>query len=162
MKLIPLSQGKTTMVDDEDYEYLNQWKWNVTAKTPGGCFYAVRKSSIKLGKRKPIRMHREIIGVPPPGMFVDHIDGNGLNNQRNNLRFATPSQNQWNRKSFGGASQFKGVSIHHTGKWVARMVKNKKTVYIGFFTTETAAAMAYNAAAIIHHGPFAKLNNIQS
>lgn len=157
MKHIPLTQGKFAIVDDEDFDWLSQWKW---------CFnqgYAARTQNIGTfnGKEKKIgiQMHRLILGTPN-GVETDHHDGDGLNNQRDNLREATSSQNQMNRASkINSTSLFKGVSwSRHKKRWVAQITINKKVTYIGSFRNEVDAAKAYNEAAIIHYGEFARLN----
>ena len=92
MKEIPLSQGKVALVDDEDYKYLNQWKWY--AAKQGNDFYAFR-NDYTVSPPKTVRMHREVLVEDPRD--IDHIDGNGLNNQKVNLRYCTHSQNHQNR-----------------------------------------------------------------
>src|SRR6188768_2332166 len=94
MKEIPLTQGKSVMVDDEDFEFLNQWKWY--ASKSNNTFYAHRR----VGKHgRFVYMHRLILGIDniSPELFPDHMDRNGLNNQRYNLRIATRSDNNSNR-----------------------------------------------------------------
>ena len=92
MKEIVLTQGKVALVDDEDHEYLNQFKW--CAANNGGTFYAIRKACYD-GKWITERMHRVLFDIPP-GKEIDHIDHNGLNNQRSNLRIVTRQQNKFN------------------------------------------------------------------
>ena len=103
-------------------------------------------------------MHRVILDAPA-GMMCDHIDMNGLNNQRGNLRFATHSQNSCNRKHPGGLSPFKGV-FPRNEKWRAYIKTNQKMIHLGTFDTERDAAIAYNTAAIQYHGEFARLNTV--
>lgn len=158
MKQITLTRGMFTMVDDADYDWLNQWKWH-TAKH-GKKFYASRRPT-KRGKS--IHMHRLIMGIPrDPNIFADHKDRDGLNNQRHNLRIANRSQNNSNRTPMG-ASKFLGVfpSQSKINPWFARINKNKKRYYLGSFPSESAAALAYNKAAIELHGEFANLNVIE-
>lgn len=157
MKKIPLSQGKFALVDDADFEWLNQWKWSYQNG------YARRNEYLGGGrerpKRKSIAMHRLIMATPD-GMFTDHIDMDTLNNQRINLRNATSSENGMNRKSYkGSSSAFKGVYWHgQSGKWAAQIVVNKKPVSLGTFDKETDAANAYDLAAKKAFGQFARLN----
>lgn len=109
-------------------------------------------------ERQLLKMHHLIFGKPAKGLFIDHQDGDGLNNRRNNLRESTRGQNSANRVAYG-KSKYLGVSPYHrTGKprWRA-FVGNK---YIGIFPSEEAAAIAYNEAAVLKHGEFAKLNVI--
>lgn len=162
MKKIKLTQGKYALVDDEDFEHLNQWKWCFTAA--GG--YAIRSQHIGYfsGKRKVKRiwMHR-VINKTPAGLDTDHVNGNGVDNRKNNLRSATRSQNHMNRKSRpGSVSKYKGVYLDKRfGNWVAQIRLNNKSTHIGSFKTEAAAAKAYNKEALKHFGSFAKLNGVK-
>ena len=100
-------------------------------------------------------MHRLIMG----GAFVDHIDGNGLNNRRSNLRPVTVQQNAWNQRGHGGSSAYKGVSFdRETGLWRAYYTKDRKRIFLGRYPTEEEAALSYNAAAKSAFGEYAKLN----
>jgi hypothetical protein len=149
------------LVDDEDFEYLNQFKW-YPHKDISNTIYVVRNTPMVNRKRKHIRMHREILGVTDPKTYVDHIDHNGLNNQKYNLRKVTPFQNSWNSTSKkGGTSIYLGVSLHRKNCWRAFIMKNGKSFYLGIHKTEEDAALAYNKAAIELHGEFASLNNIK-
>jgi hypothetical protein len=154
MKTIPLSQGKVALVDDEDFEYLNQWKWS--AKCSGYSFYAQRMFRIN-GIRKMIMMHRFILGVEK-NRDIDHIDHDGLNNQKRNLRLVTHSQNMANsRKGEGFTSKYKGVSFDKmNGKWVVDIAGKR----VGRFADEEEAARAYNEAAKKLYGDFAFLNDV--
>lgn len=160
MKQIKLTQGQFTLVDDEDYEYLNQWKWY--AAKDGRTYYACRNSSRIGGKQTSIKMHREILGLSNPKAISDHIDGNGLNNQKGNLREATKTQNNANRKSAdNSASKYLGVNwLPVRKKWKAELRKNGKLFFLGRFNNEIDAAIAYNKKAVELHGEFARLNKI--
>ena len=173
MKLIPLTKGKFTQVDDEDYEYLMQFKWFYSKHpTSDRHGYAVRNVGTFNGKRLKIRMHRELMSTPRH-LVVDHIDGNGLNNQRCNLRNCTQKQNMKNRRpTVGCKSKYLGVSIHVIKKqrldgsvkikhkWCATIKGEDKQIWLGHHKTEIEAALAYNEAAKKYHGEFANLNII--
>jgi hypothetical protein len=158
MKEITLTQGKVAMVDGGDFEYLNQFKWY--ARKNGCCYYALRHLYGKYGK--PITMHFEIMGQPPKGMLQDHKDGNGLNNQKGNLRFCTVAQNQWNSaKQKDNQSGYKGVHLAKgRRKWTAQIMVNGEKKYLGRFHTPQEAAIAFNEAALKYHGEFARLNHV--
>lgn len=161
MKEIKLTQGKVALVDDADFEFLNQWKW--IAIKDENTFYAAR-GEYKNGKQTTLQMHRVLLGLINPKIEGEHIDRNGLNNQRNNLRIANRSQNCSNRPSFkGSSSKYKGVSrFGNTNKWRARIQKDSVSKTIGIFNNEQEAALAYNNEAEKLHGDFAYLNKIAS
>lgn len=135
MKEIRLSQGKFALVDDEDYEWLNQYKWQHATG------YAVRHNP--LGAKK-ISMSRTIVNCPN-GMVVDHINHNTLDNRRSNLRICTYSQNSINKqKIIIGSSRYKGVKWNVKSKsWQVRISYKHTSTYIGEFKNELHAAMAY-------------------
>lgn len=150
MKQITLTQGKVALVDDADFESLNQFKWH--AAKIGGVFYALRYAR---DLKQHVRMHIELLGYKG----IDHIDGNGLNNQRSNLRPASVAQNNRNvglRRD--NRSGFKGVSFHkHNQKWRA-YIAFQRWIHIGYFSTAAEAAHAYDIAAKKYFGTFARLN----
>lgn len=157
MKIIPLSQGKITLVDDADFEWLSQWKWY--ANKNHNTFYACRNEKLN-GKTRLILMHRQILGINDPRIFGEHRDRDGLNNQRINLRTANNSENQKNKKA-RGTSKYLGVSWDKfSKKWVSHISLNRKVKHLGLFTDEIQAAIAYNEAAKIHHKEFANINII--
>lgn len=142
---------KICLVDEEDFEYLSQFKWyllkNINAKT----FYA----TAWIGK-KTVKMHRVIMRARS-GVLVDHVDYNGLNNQKYNLRFCNHSQNVMNTPK-NNSTGFRGVVRKCQNCYCARVVINKKRVIIGHYKTAQEAAIKYNEAAIKHYGSFAILN----
>lgn len=148
-KLIPLTKGLHAIVDDEDYEWLAQWAWYALN---GHNVYAAR-----CAQRKAILMHRVLLQAPND-MLVDHINGNPLDNRRANLRLCTHAENMRNSASRTGASQFKGVWKSRGKVWRACIKLHGKSIHLGSFTTEEAAALAYDEAAIRLHGQFAKTN----
>ena len=153
MKRIPLTQGLCAIVDDEDYEWLNQWKW--CAANHNGHWYAVRREN---GREQS--MHRQILDLRfGDKRQTDHIDGDGLTNKRTNLRVCTPAQNQYNQKQKTASSKFKGVRWHKKArKWQAQIQFKQKVSYIGLFISEIDAARAYDEKAIELFGELANLN----
>lgn len=147
MKTIQLTQGKRAIIDDVDFESLFIYRW--LAHKTRNVVYAVRWEGIGRG-RQPRFMHREILGLKR-GEIADHIDGNGLNNRRKNLRKCTPSQNSMNRRS-------KGIHwIEDRRRWQVTITAGGKTHWIGRFKTEKEAKMKFAEARKIHHGEFARI-----
>jgi len=158
MQKIELGQGKFALVDDKDFEYLNQFKWHLGTEKSNSQ-YAIRHIRIN-GKRTTIAMHKVILNNPA-GTVSDHINGNGLDNRRENLRICTVRNNCMNRKQQGGTSKYKGVSLHSPGgKWKSRIKTNGKTYNLGCYKTQEEAASVYNIAAKIMFGNFANPNQI--
>lgn len=162
MKEIKLSGkhglGKVALVDDEDYNFINQFKWYVTKRKY--THYAMN-DRMKNGKRNVMIMHR-IIMKTPAGLITDHRDQNGLNNQKSNLRICTKAENAWNRKPHpNSSSKYLGVSFSSRyKKWVAEININYTHIYLGRYKDEIQAAQAYNEAALKYHGEFARINNM--
>lgn len=155
MKEIKLTQGKVALVDDEDFDYLNQWKWQ--AHLSRGNWY-VNRCEYKPLKRT-IFMHRVILNTPE-GLKTDHKDRDGLNNQKSNLRFATGSQNAMNQNPHS-ASGYIGVYLQNKNKnykYQASIRVNKKNISLGYFKTAEAAAIVRDRASIKYFGEFAYLN----
>ena len=160
MKQIALSKtGKRyankyfALVDDEDYDYLNQWKW--CAKKDKTTYYAMRTIWIN-GKPNGILMHRLVIKANN-GMMIDHKDMNGLNNQKFNLRICTQSQNRMNGRA-RGKSKYLGV-CYRDNKYIMAVISiNGKQKKLGTFKTEEEAAKRYDEFAKIYHGEYANLN----
>ncbi|MFZ2809454.1 MAG: HNH endonuclease signature motif containing protein [Desulfosalsimonadaceae bacterium] len=149
MKEIELTQGKVALVDDADFEYLSQWKWHA-AKQPckaRDTFYAKRNVSLGGGKQKSLYMHVAIVGECPVGYERDHKDGNGLNNQRDNLRLVTHRQNAQNLH-VDKSSRYPGVFIEkrRKSKWRAQVNIEGDIKFIGNFRTERLAFDAYRRA----------------
>jgi len=151
-KKITLTQGKFALVDDEDYEFINQFNW---------CFYQGRALRAEYsGRHSRILMHR-LINKTPDGMLTDHINMDQLDNRKENLRDATKSQNMMNRNAqSNNKSGYKGVHWNKTNKnWNAQIALNGKSKHLGVFQNKEDAALAYDHAAMIHHGKFSKLNH---
>lgn len=170
MKKIELTKTKKksvkhfAIVDDEDYERVNQYNWCVVEDH--NVFYAMRSECIPKEKRvgktrqKTIKMHRFILGISDISILVDHNDHDGLNNQKYNLRTTNHSGNMSNRRSHkGSTSKYLGVSwAKHARKWNSSLWVIDKTLNLGYFESEEEAAKIYDEAAKKYHGEFANLN----
>lgn len=156
---ITLTQGKVAWVDQADYAGLAQSKW-YAQKRPHGRFYACRKVRDASGKQAMEQMHRRVLGLTEgDGFFADHVNGDGLDNRRRNLRACTPGENLCNVVGRSGSSRFKGVSFDfRKGLWHAQVSRAQRKHHLGFFTNEQDAARAYDQAALRLHGEFARLN----
>lgn len=157
MKKIKLSQNKVTLVDDEDFEYLNQWNWTASWDSHGKKYYVLRKNYQDYKNPITIHMHRLIMNTPK-GMICDHINGNSLDNRKSNLRNCTHAENQRNRgKNKNNTSGYKGVSPLSSG-WVSNINVKGKRIYLGYFVDIIKAAEAYDVASLKYFGEFANLN----
>ena len=159
-QIIELTKGYSTIVDDADYVVLASWKWRVLDNRHGQ-FYAIRSSPRRIKPRRTVLMHREILDAPT-GVMVDHINGDGLDNQRNNLRLCTNAQNQQNRRKHATASsRYKGVCWDKSvDKWLARIGPHGKVQILGWHASELEAARAYDRAAHEMCGEFARFNGV--
>lgn len=149
VKAIPISRNKYTLVDEEDYDFLTQWKWT-------GHTYISRK---EVG-RDAIYMHRVVMDCPSH-LEVDHKNGCKWDNRKANLRVCTRAENSRNRgKSI--VRDYKGVYWNQRArKWSASIKVDRKLVYLGLHQTKAEAALAYNEAALKYHKKFARLNNLE-
>jgi hypothetical protein len=156
MKQIELTKGYFATVDDEDYERVAQFNWCATVKQQG--VYAVRGKGPR-GKMKMIYLHRFLLGAVA-GQYVDHVDGDSLNNRRDNLRLCSGRANVWNQKrKSSNRSGYKGVCWDKSRRlWKAEIRAVEGRIHIGRFEVPEDAAKAYDAAARKHHGEFATLN----
>jgi hypothetical protein len=142
MKSIKLTQGQITFVDDEDYEKFNKYKWY--AQKSLNTYYAVRRGNIN-GHIIQIRMHREILNCAKE-LKIDHVDRNGLNNCKSNLRICTHEENMWNLNNSKNKSGIIGVSFSpDRNKWVAQIKHHNKTIGLGRFNTKEEAEIIYLA-----------------
>ncbi|MDY0356607.1 MAG: HNH endonuclease [Sedimentisphaerales bacterium] len=153
IRYIPLTRGKFAIVDAADYEWLSKYKWLATGNEKRG-FYAGRRVGQGM-----LLMHRAIM-QPPPGMVVDHISGNGLDQRRANLRVCSQRHNSHNRRpSRWTSSRFKGVYFcRATGKWVATIGFEGRSIHLGSFDDEVEAARVYDRKARELFGEYAYLN----
>ena len=152
MKTIQLTQGRVATVDDEDFTTLSQYSWCYQKSKTSKTGYAAARVDGKV-----VRMHRFLMGFPKD-LEVDHRDQNGLNNQRENLRLATSSNNKMNiSRRADNTSGHKGVFYRKdTGRYQAFIRKNGKRTTLGCFDTAEEAAIAYECAARRLHGEFAR------
>ena len=160
-KKIELTKGQVALVDAEDYDELSKYKWHARP-SPQGVFYAQRaqlKAEYADNKRKITQMHRQIMGVTDPDMYIDHINHNTLDNRKSNLRKCNSSQNQMNSKpEKGSSSKYLGVSLGYGGKFRVSISVDGVTVDGGYFKCEIEAAKARDALSKKHFGEFAYLN----
>ena len=158
MKEIPIGHGFFALVDDEDFKWLSNWTWR-THWSRGKRQYVCRGEQVD-GEYVTFLMHRVIMDALP-WMQIDHINGNTFDNRKENLRFCTNQQNNFNkftkRPSKSGVT---GVRYHDDcRKWQARIELNCKEKNLGFFLTKEEAANARRDAVLLHHGKFANILN---
>ena len=167
MKTITLRGEICALVDDEDYEQVSQVRWAPTEKvaaTSTRAAYVVPTTLVdRDGVKVRVPMHRFILGPIGPNKVVDHVNGDPLDNRRANLRVCSRAQNQRNmRRHKDAATPYKGVVQHpdvrRKKRWAARLTVNGRCVYCTYHLTVEEAARAYDAAAKVYHGEFARLN----
>lgn len=146
-------------IDAEDFTLVNQYHWSLTKSKKNNTFYVTTQKN-----NKRFSLHRLIMNFPKD-KCVDHINHNGLDNRKENLRICTNKENKYNRlKPKNNTSGYKGVCFHKGKKrnkhWVAILAINKQKKYGGYFDNAKEAAIAYNKLALKHHGEFANLNVI--
>ena len=152
MKEINLTQGKIALVDDADYELAKTHKW--CARKSRNLYYASAKIS-----GKNVSLHAFLL-ASPKNSEIDHVDGNGLNNQRLNLRICSHMENMANQKQHRDSkSPYKGISrAQHCDRWAAQLFFQGRKLYLGLFKDPIDAAKAYDAKAKELFGSFARLN----
>jgi HNH endonuclease len=155
---IPLTQNKVAIIDKEDAELISNYKWYANKR--GGTFYALTNVRKPDGKRTILSMHRLLLSNPI-GIWIDHRDGNGLNNCRSNLRLVTGSQNQANsRLRVDNKSGFKGVCWNRqVGKWQVYITVKGNRIHLGLFDDKEKAGSIYDKAAEKYFGKYAYTNN---
>jgi hypothetical protein len=159
VKKINLTQGYYTIVDDEDYEYLSLKKWHV--KLSGGAYACGKLWLPEERKSKNIKMHRVILGITDPSVIVDHINRDGLDNRRVNLRICSRTQNQANRVVSYGTSRYKGVAFDKKNEnWESYIGYQGKKIHLGKFDNEIDAARRYNEEALKLFGEFSMVNDV--
>ena len=143
MKRIKLTQGRFALVDDEDFEWLNTWKWH--ASKGSSTYYAITALPYSNGGGH-VKMHRMLLMYPRKPLMVDHINHDGLDNRKSNLRTCTNRENMSNLRS-SGSSQYTGVSWHKLEKtWCSHITAHGKQRHLGYFKTEHEASLAYKEA----------------
>ena len=160
MKQIQLPRGYTALVDDGDFAFLSQFKWEVDVRK--GQVYAKmyveeRANGVRI-RRRVFYLHRYIMGATERAVFVDHRSGDSLDNRRGNLRICTQAENSRNKKQMPSKSGFKGVHPTPSGRWAAKLMLNYKSVSAGTYDTPEDAARAYDQKAVECFGQFARLN----
>jgi hypothetical protein len=176
---IPLTQGCYAIVDPADYPRLNKYKWRLCRTKGKNTLYAERSIRLSNGRYSRFLMHREVMAnillasstknyelrtknyhrYQSVGLVIDHINGNGLDNRRANLRLATVAQNAWNSKKRNSRSGYKGVWFAaDKGLWRAAIVYHGRRIHLGYFKDKIAAAKAYDAAARKYYKQFARPN----
>lgn len=157
-----IAAGRVALIDEDDFELVAPYRWNVREVWKDGKYVSGPYALTSLprrdngGKAPSLLMHVLIMGQP----WIDHIDGNTLDNRKSNLRLATPEQNARNRRMRqSGKSQYKGVAlVEANGRWIAHIGYGGKDNHIGVYANETSAAYAYDMAAREHYGEFAHTN----
>lgn len=159
MKQIPLSGGGFCVVDDIDFEYLNRIKWRGIKGYHTTYVYGYLSHKVSGERGMKVYMHRLIMKVSERNVYVDHRDSDGLNNTRSNLRICSAIENGMNQiKRKPTKLKSKGVSMQVTGRFSARIKASDKYLHLGTFQTEEDAARAYDEAAKVYYGEFARLN----
>lgn len=154
---VDVGYGKRAVFDLADIPIIAGKRWALNRHQSKLTLYAVHNSTDEHGRFRSLGMHRLILGVDD-GVLVDHKDGDGLNNRRANLRPCTHAQNMFNRRlPRNNRSGFKGV-YWHKNRWYAKIQVDRKNIHLGAFTDVEQAAHAYDRAARIHFGEFARLN----
>lgn len=157
---IPLTRGKFAIVDASDADAVNAYAWHAAERL--GTTYAAC-SSLRRSGGPVLYLHR-LLMKPAEGQHVDHVNGDGLDCRRENMRLCTNAENRRNMRIKRGVSQYKGVSANRTNSrrcWEAYVFFENRKIHLGSYETEQEAARAYNAAAIEFHQEFAKLNVIE-
>jgi len=159
--VIYLAKGVNAIIDSDDYDKIKDYKWSCSKLGYVSSVINSYKPGQKRNKiQKTIYLHKLIMGES--SKFIDHIDGNSLNNRKSNLRFCTQMENSRNQSiKSNNTSGYKGVSWSKSmRKWEASISPNYKRIVLGYFINKIEAAIAYNEAAIKYFGRFAKLNII--
>ncbi len=149
-----LTTGQTCIIDAENYEWLNRWKWRLNAGY-------VTRSTRAGGRNSAFLIHREILGLQRGNKLQGHhINHNTLDNRRINLEIVTAQQNSTDQRKFAGASGLKGASWRKDAKrWRASIMVNYRTIHLGYYGSAEEAHAAYKVAAVLYQGKFARFRN---
>lgn len=159
MREIPLTRGMVALVDDEDYEEVSRYRWTYHRPRHSRAGYAQTSIESAAGGWRTVRMHQMVFGPISPHSTIDHVDGDGLNNRRGNLRAASRCEQSWNRRTrIESSTGLKGVFPTTTTRWIARIGWQGKRLNLGTFDSPEKAARAYDARARELCGEFARLN----
>lgn len=158
MKTIPLTKGMVTIIDDEDFDIVSRFKWYA-----GKCgTYLYAKRDVKINKKKKsIYMHRMLLSTNDRDVKVDHMNGDTLDNRKENLRICSQKENIRNRNSIrkGNKTGLVGITKTRQGTWQSKIGFDGKTIQLGIFKSKEDAAKAYDSAAKKYFGEFCgKLN----
>lgn len=148
---VELTRGRVALIDEIDAERVSVCNWFLGKYKLDRSEYALGRWLGRVAQPSPKGMHLFLFGKP--GFVIDHINHDGLDNRRANIRVVTHQQNMWNSRAVGGTSKFKGVHISRK-RWIATAARGK----VGSYSSEIEAALAYDAAAIAHFGEFAATN----
>lgn len=150
---VALPDGRFALCDMEDLHYLTRFRWTVGSPASGQHYPVTQIGNVK------VPMHRLVVGYVGKLKQVDHINRNGFDNRKSNLRICSLSENLKNRDAKRGRSRFKGVWPTESGRWRAHIKVEGRRISLGTFDTEEQAAAAYDTAAKEHHGKFAATNH---
>lgn len=151
---VPLTQGRVALIDDADFPIVSAYRWKFLKRSCGHGGYAIA-SEMRDGKKRMLSMHRVLL-TPPAHLQVDHVNGDGLDNRRSNIRICTMAQNAANRASYHGG--WKGAAPLPSGKFVARLTADNGVYSTNPVATKEQAARLYDALAVARNGEFARLN----
>jgi len=164
MIVVPVKSNKygniSFFIDGEDFDKIKEYTWGVNYNKNADSFYIKTNKRLDINKRTVILLHRLIMNYPK-NMVIDHINGNTLDNRKENLRVCTIGENSCNCKKYsnGKLSKFKGVSFDkNVKKYKAYIKKNRKYIHLGYFMTEKEASEAYDVASKKYHGEYSKTN----
>lgn len=153
--LVPLTRNYYSKIDLDDVDRVSKYKWCIIGRK--NKYYAQKTDK----NRQKITLHRYIMNINNPKIFIDHKNHDTLDNRKSNLRICNNAENLRNSYSYIGTSKYKGVCYDKSrNKWVSNIMFNRKGIYLGHYANEIKAAKAYNQAALKYFGEFALLNDI--